>query len=143
MVIGIVAKGHRALLARSREHVQVVHVVVRGGDAGAVVSAGDEEHVAVAHGHRGVDAPVLRVRPVETEAEGARDAEVVDLLQDRLPLALLVVLVGRIGGPVAGRGDQLDRDEAAREAFGRQKFETWRVAEPAPRTSTGTFSAGP
>lgn len=32
---------------------------------------------------------------------------------------------------------------SASKAPGAQKFVTWRVALPAPRTSTGTFSAGP
>jgi hypothetical protein len=76
-----------------------------------VVPARDQERVAVADRGRDVDLAVERVGPVDPEPALAVDAEVVDLLQRHLAVGVLVVLVGREGGPVPVRGEDLDGDE--------------------------------
>ncbi len=113
--VGIVAEGHRALLARSGQHVQVVQVVIRGWPRRARDSRGARgrrrRRATVTVASMAPSVVYVRCNPKPC---GAGDAEVVDLLQYRLALARLVVLVGRVGGPVARGGEQLDRRSAGR-----------------------------
>jgi hypothetical protein len=84
-------------------------VVAGGGDRGAVPAVRDEHHVTRADLGQHVDGPVRgTVNPLVGEPLGF---EVVDLLEFGLVRALLIVLVRRVGGPVAARREHLDRDQ--------------------------------
>jgi hypothetical protein len=100
-------------LARAGHHVQVVEVVARRGHRRPVV-AGRQQHV-VAGADLLEDVDARAVRALVREA-AVGDLEVVDLLQRGLDAGdVLVVLVRRIGGPVAARRDHLDCDQAVGE----------------------------
>jgi len=73
---------------------------------------GQQQHVVLLHLGPHVDVVAGRgVDALEREALGVAltgaDLVVVDLLQDPLDLGVLVVLVGRVGGPVASGGQDL------------------------------------
>ena len=77
-----------------------------------MVAVGHDDDVAAAHLGAHVDVVAGRgVDALEREALGVvlagADLVVVDLLQDPLDLGVLVVLVGRVGGPVASGGQDL------------------------------------
>ena len=100
------------VLVRAGHDVQVVHVVTGGCDAGAVVAVGHERDVAVVDLAAQVDrAAGAAVGAVQAESLGALgailDLEVVDLFELALILGVLLVLVGRVGGPVTAGGDNL------------------------------------
>src|SRR5215207_10125052 len=87
-------------------HVQVVHVVTRGRRGGPVPAVRHQDRVPVADLLAQVDLVAGRGRGAEQAqtplaVRAGRDLEVVDLLEHRLGLALLVVLVRRVGRPVA------------------------------------------
>ena len=97
-------------LAGPGHHVQVVEVVAGRGHRGAVVAARQQHRVAAADLLEDVDAGAVGAL-VGDAAVG--DLEVVDLLERGLDARdLLVVLVRRIGGPVAAGRDHLDGDQA-------------------------------
>ena len=100
-------------LAGAGHHVQVVEVVAGRGHRRAVV-AGRQQHV-VAGADLLEDVDARAVRALVGEA-AVGDLEVVDLLERGLDAGdVLVVLVRRIGRPVAARRDHLDRDQAVGE----------------------------
>ena len=49
MVRRVITKGHASFVARTSEHVEVVHRVAGGGHARAVIAPRNQEHVAVGH----------------------------------------------------------------------------------------------
>src|SRR5919112_4493295 len=106
-------------LRRGAGHdVQVVHVVARRGHAGTVPAERDEDGIAVVDLLEDVDRVAGRGRgPHEAQpwlaVRAGCDLEVVDLLELGLRLRGLVVLVSRVGRPVAARGDHLAGDDRA------------------------------
>src|SRR5918997_1450015 len=89
--------------------VQVVHVVTGRGRGRPVPAVGHQDGVAVVDLFTEVDRVAGRGRGAEQAQAGlpvrsGGDLEVVDLLQHRLGGAGLVVLVRRVGRPVATRG---------------------------------------
>ena len=108
------SRGTRRSLGRAGHHVEVVHRMPWRGDAGPVVAAWDQEHVAVADRHRLVDRAVGGVRAVQAEPGLPADPEVVDLLERDLVLGVLVVLVRGERRPVPVGREDLDGDQALR-----------------------------
>ena len=76
----IVAEADRARVARPGQHVEVVHRIVGRRDAGPVIAARHQEHVAVAHATV-TSIGGRRCRCGGRRSRAAGDAEVVDLLQ--------------------------------------------------------------
>ncbi len=109
----VVADQPGARRAGPRHHVEVVHVVAGYGHARPVPAVGDQHGVAGAHfGEHVGRAAGGGVDPLV--ADGGRAAAqlvVVDLLQPGLVRPLLVVLVRRVGRPVAAGGEHFDGDE--------------------------------
>ena len=100
------------IFVRAGHDVEVVHVVAGGRDAGAVVAVGHEGDVAVVDFAAQVDgAAGAAVGAVQAETLGAfgavLDLEVVDFFELALVFGVLLVLVGRVGGPVTAGGDDL------------------------------------
>src|SRR5215211_1507426 len=113
LVVGIVL--YLPFAYRSCHHVEVVEVVARGR-RDYVVALRYEHHITVVERKRLVERAVFGIDPLQREALLGLDSMVVRLLQ--VPLArgvFRVVLVGRIAGPVAVRGDDLDH----KKPFGR------------------------
>ena len=119
---GVVADEPGPLGTRAGHDVEVVEVVAGRGHRRAVPAVRHEDDVAGAHLGEHVDRPLVgAVDPLVADRARARglrragrrcDLEVVDLLElglDARPL--LVVLVRRVGAPVAGRGDDLAGDD--------------------------------
>ncbi len=97
-------------LAGPGHHVQVVQVVPRRRHRRAVVAARQQHGIARAHLAADVDPAAVGALVGEA---AAGDLEVVDLLERGLHARdLLVVLVGRVGRPVAARRQHLHRDQA-------------------------------
>src|SRR5215207_6163636 len=102
--------------ARSSHDVQVVHVEAGRGDTRAVPAVRHQYRVAIMDLFKHFDLMSRRRRrthkPKARLAAGpGSDFEVVDLFQLRLGLTRLVVLVCRVGGPVASRSDHLAGDD--------------------------------
>src|SRR6266704_4222814 len=112
-VCRVVADQPGPLGARTGHHVEVVQVVARYRHRRPVPAVRDQHHVAAAHFGAHVDRPVRgAVHPLVGHPVRAADLEVVDLLEDRLARAVLVVLVRRVRRPVAARRDDLAGDDA-------------------------------
>jgi hypothetical protein len=77
-----------------------------------MIAPGHQNEVAVAHRQSLIEVALVRVHPLEGEALRAVLAVIVDLLQFHLSRwPILVVLVGRVAGPVPGRRQHLDEQE--------------------------------
>ncbi len=122
-VVRVVADPPGPLLARPGHHVEVVHVVRRGGDRRPVPAVRDQHGVAVGHLFQQLDRARLgAVDPLVANGSGAArggmvsrggrgEPVVVDLLELGLAALCLVVLVRRVGRPVRRRSEHLRRQQ--------------------------------
>src|SRR5438094_4440366 len=96
---------------RPGHHVQVVEVVP-GSRGDGVIAARHQDDVAVADLDRLVQRAVVGVDELHGEPLGPRRAVVVGLLKVGLARRVVgVVLVRRVAGPVAGRGQDLGHEQ--------------------------------
>src|SRR5215212_4576061 len=105
-MIGVIGDLPGALNAGSCHHVEVVHVETRSRHTWPVPAVRDKHRIPIVHLRQHLDRLARRGRrPHEAEARltmrTGGDLEVVDLFQLRLGVRGLVVLVGRIGRPIA------------------------------------------
>ena len=125
-VARVVADQPGPLVAGAGHHVQVVQVVAGRGHRRAVPAVRHQHDVArcapprrrrwaARRCRRPAGSPPGRGAPVAVAPPSDLGLEVVDLLELGLdPVALLVVLVRRVGAPVAGRGEHLAGDDRVR-----------------------------
>ena len=109
---GVVARLHGAHRLIAGEDVEVVAGVALG-DGKGVIALGDQQQIAIVDDVGGVGLAVRGVEPLQPEAVRRVDAVVVDLFQVGLARHVVhVVLVGRIGGPVAAGREDLHHQQA-------------------------------
>ena len=108
----VVGRLHRPDRLVAGQDVQVVAGVALG-DGEGVIALRDEQQIAVVDDVGLVDPAVGGVEPLQAEAVGRIDPVVVDLFEIGLARHVAdVVLVRRIGRPVAARGEDLDDQQA-------------------------------